>query len=412
MDVAGISRESPHPYGGDIRRLPDGSPSGILIERAAELVLDRFSQPSQEIIRAAFHKGARTLAAQGITDVYDAGFLPFPGIVAMNLPLEPYLDALVAADAAEPLAIRINLMVPWPTTLAEKILSGQQARILSPRIRITHIKLFADGAMGSRGAAMSRPFADDVSTQGIFRMSSEEISQASKRALAAGLDVATHAIGDAAVRRVLDVYESLLKADTTLNSRRLRIEHFSVAQQDDVARAARLGVLLSIQPGFVYPDADGRIMEDHRLGTNYAEAVYPWGTLARQGASMAGSSDDFTLPAHPLWNFFAATIRKNPAGQPAKGWHAEDKLSRLESLRLFTDFSLPGGEIQRGVLREGLPADFVLLSANPLEVEESKILSIKVQGTMVAGRHTFTSNLLGFSRSASSSNCRKKTPEE
>jgi hypothetical protein len=389
LAAAGITRETPEPYGGAILRLGDGSPSGILLERAAELVLEKSPQPTDDVIRDALRAGAHLLAAQGITDVYDAGFLPFPGIVAMNVPLERTMDLLLALDAAEPLPISINLMVPWPTTLAEAVLAGRWPLAIRPRVRITHIKLFADGAMGSRGAALSRPYADDPSMQGVFRMSAEEIREVTQRTINAGLDVATHAIGDAAVRRVLDVYEEILKANPGLNPRRLRVEHFSVAQPADIARAVRLGVLLSIQPGFIIPDADGRIMEDHRLGTNYSEEVYPWATLEEQGAVLAGGSDDFTYPHHPLWGFYAAATRKNSAGQPVEGWHPAEKLSRQSSLRLFTDFFTQGGVVARGMLRKGAAADFIILSVNPLTVEESRILSLNVHATYSAGRATF-----------------------
>jgi predicted amidohydrolase YtcJ len=391
LTAAGISRETPELLGGAILRLGDGAPSGILLERAAEPALEKFAPPPDGVVRDAFRAGARLLAAQGITDVYDAGFLPFPGIVGMNVPLERYLEVLVALADAELLPININLMVPWPATLAEAILSARWPLTIRPRLRISHIKLFADGALGSRGAALSRPYADDPSMRGVFRMTTEEIREVTQRAIAAGLDVATHAIGDAAVRRTLDAYEEVLKANPGINPRRLRVEHFSAAQSSDVYRAVGLGVLLSVQPGFIIPDADGRIMEDHRLGANFSELVYPWATLEEQGAVLAGGSDDFTYPNHPLWGFYAAATRKNSAGQPPDGWHPEEKLSRQSSLRLFTDFYTQGGVVARGMLRKGAPADLVILSANPLTVEESRLLSLAVHATYSAGRATFSS---------------------
>jgi predicted amidohydrolase YtcJ len=394
LRAAGITRSTPDPYGGKLLRDAQGEPSGILLERAAEPLLEKFPQPSEEIALDAFRAGVRALAANGLSDVYDAGFLPFPGIVAMNLPLERYFDLLRKLDAAEPLPVRIHLMIPQPTSLAESALRRMHVLPPDSRIRISHIKLFADGAFGSRGAAVSRPYADDLSATGVWRMSEDELKREVQRALAAGLDVATHAIGDAAIRRVLDVYEDALRRDSRLNPRRLRVEHISHAQQSDLERAARLGVLLSVQPGFVFPWDDGFIMEDWRLGKEHQPSAYAWATLAGLDAAMAGGSDDIFSLEHPFWNFYAAATRKNPAGIPGAGWHPAEKLSRAESLRLFTDFYAPGGNVTVGRLQKDLPADFVVLSANPLAAAESEILKIKVHATVVAGRVTHSDGTL------------------
>lgn len=390
LRAAGITADTPDPYGGKINRTADGHPSGTLLERAAEPVLAQFEQPADPIIRDAFRAGLRTLAAQGLTDVYDAGFLPFPGIVAMNLPLERYFHLLHALDAADPLPVRVHLMVPAPSSFADVVVRNPAAFQPSPRLRVTHIKLFADGAFGSRGAAISRPYSDDPSTRGVSRMSATEIRDWSERALAAGLDVATHAIGDEAVARVLDVYEQIFQARPGLNPRRLRIEHFSWAQRREIERAARLGVLLSIQPGFVYPGDDGRIMEDSRLGPDHLPSAYAWATLERLGAALAGGSDDLALPQHPLWNFYAAATRKNPAGIPAPGWRPEEKLTRQASLRLFTDFVRQGGEVARGQLRTDYPADMVILSANPLAAPEAQLPSVRLHATILGGVVTYS----------------------
>jgi hypothetical protein len=394
LRAAGISRGTSDPYGGKIQRDAQGEPTGILLERAVEPLLEKFPQPADDIVLEALRAGVRALAANGLSDVYDAGFLPFPGIVAMNLPLERYFDLLCKLDASELLPVRIHLMVPQPTSLAESALRSAQVLPPDSRIRISHIKLFADGAFGSRGAAVSRAYADDPATNGVWRMSEEELTREVQRALAAGLDVATHAIGDAAIRRVLDVYEDALRRDSKLNPRRLRIEHISHAQQIDLERAARLGVVLSIQPGFVFPWDGGLIMEDWRLGKDHQPSAYAWATLAGLNAVMAGGSDDIFSLEHAFWNFYAATTRKNPAGIPPAGWRPSEKLGRAESLRLFTDFYAQGGNVTMGRLQKDLPADFVILSGNPLSVAESEILRIKVHATVVAGRVTHSDGTL------------------
>lgn len=396
LEAGGITKDTVGPHGGEIRRLEDGSPSGILIERAAEPVLAKIPEPTDADITAAFRAGTRMLAAQGITEVYDAGFLPFPGIVAMNVPLERYYKLLMQLDVAEPLPLRVNLMVPMPTTLGEAVLREPEKfrGAAGARVRVTHVKLFADGAMGSRGAALSKPFADDATTRGVFRMTAEELQREVKRALAAGFDVATHAIGDAAVERVMDVYAAVLAADASLNPRRLRIEHISIASHKDMRRAAHHGVLLSVQPGFVWPDDDGLTMEDSRMGRDGTGGAYAWATLAELGAVMAGGSDDFTLPQHPLWNFYAAATRMNPEGRPEGGWHAVERLPREAALRLFTDLAMPGGVMERGRLEEGGVADMVVLSGNPLTFAKSEILKIRVVATIRSGEVVFGGDVL------------------
>lgn len=385
LDAAGITKDTADPHGGQILRLEDGAPSGVVLERAAEPFLAKIPEPSDADISEAFRIGVKVLAAQGLTEVYDAGFLPFPGIVAMNVPLERYYDLLRKLDAAEPLPLRINLMVPLPTSLGEAVLRDPKAFQPSPRLRVTHIKLFADGAMGSRGAAQSKPFADDPSQRGVFRMTAEELQRDVRRALAAGLDVATHAIGDAAVERVLDVYAGVLAENPSLNPRRLRIEHFSYASQKDIRRAAHHAVLLCIQPGFVWPNDEGLTMEDSRVGRENSAGAYAFASLADLGAVLTGSSDDYTLPQHPLWNFYAAATRMNPQGKPPGGWHPEERLPRQTALQLFTDFAEPGGGVTRGMLREDAVADFVVLTGNPLKVAEGEILQIRVLATIRAG---------------------------
>jgi predicted amidohydrolase YtcJ len=389
FDAAGITKDTADPHGGQILRLEDGAPSGVVLERAAEPFLAKIPEPSDADITEAFRLGARVLAAQGLTEVYDAGFLPYPSIVAMNVPLERYYDLLRKLDAAEPLPVRVNLMVPLPTSLGEAVLRDPAKFRPSPRLRVTHIKLFADGAMGSRGAALLKPFADDPRQRGVFRMTAEELQRDVQRALAAGLDVATHAIGDAAVERVLDVYAGVLAADASLVPRRLRIEHFSYASEKDIRRAAHHGLLLCIQPGFVWPGDDGLTMEDSRVGKENSAGAYAFASLADLGAVLAGSSDDYTLPQHPLWNFYAAATRMNPEGKPAGGWHPEERLPRQAALQLFTDFAEAGGGVTRGILREDEAADFVVLSGNPLKTAENEILKIRVLATIRGGVVTY-----------------------
>lgn len=403
LALAGIDAATPDPAGGVIVRRPDGTPTGVLLERANEAVAALVPTPAAAELEEAFRLAAAALAAQGVVEVYDAGFLSHPGVVNLADDLDSYLAALLAADRAAPLPLRINLMIPAPTVLADAVLADPGSyRELSPRVRVTHIKLFADGAMGSRGAFLSHPFADDPHNRGVARMSAEEIRAWSERALDAGLGVATHAIGDAAVARALDAYEAILAERPDLDAGRLRIEHFSYAAMADMQRAAALGVVLSIQPNFVLPDDDGVAMEDDRVGADNVRRVYAWGTLEDLGARLALGSDYFTFPFEPLYTLHAAATRANAAGLPQEGWHADERLARDRALALTSTLIRPGGEAHSHRLAAGEPADLVLLSADPLTA--GSVLDIEILATLSAGRPTHSAAGLDLRPAASLEN--------
>jgi predicted amidohydrolase YtcJ len=362
-------------------------PSGVLLERANELLRPLLPEPSPAEIRRAFRLAADALSAQGVTEVFDAGFLGLPGVVDLRLDFERYLELLVEADLESPLPLRIHLMVPAPSFLFSRIAADpSRYRRLTPRIGVTHIKLFTDGALGSRGAWLSHPYADDPTTTGVERMSRQAILHEAVTALDAGLDVATHAIGDAAVQLALDVYAEILRERPQLRPGSLRIEHFSYAKPEDFDRAAELGIVLAVNPDFVAPDDHGLAMEDARVGVEQSDRVYALGRLAEAGARLAFGSDYFVAPAAPLLGFYAATTRQNGNGLPVDGWHPDQRLPRVESLRIQTRlWPAGGGEPERGRLAVGGRADLVVLTADPLAVEASAILGIDVDATFLDG---------------------------
>ncbi len=397
LRAAGVDASTPDPPGGVIGRAPDRSPDGVLLERANELLRPVLPEPSPTEIRRAFRLAAEALSAQGVTEVFDAGFLGLPGIVDLSLDFERYLELLVETDLEAPLPLRVHLMVPAPSPLMVKIAADPvHFRRLTPRIGVTHVKLFADGALGSRGAWLSHPYADDPTTTGIERMSREEIEREASAALDAGFDVAIHAIGDAAVELALDVYAEIIAEMHELAPGRLRIEHFSYAKPEDFARAAALGIVLAVNPDFVAPDDHGLEMADARVGVDNSDRVYALGRMAAAGAHLGFGSDYFTAPAHPLLGFYAATTRQNGNGLPADGWKPGERLSRIESLRIQTRlWPAGGGGPERGALAVGGRADLVVLTADPVTVEASAILGIEVEATLLAGAMVFEAQSAG-----------------
>ncbi len=397
MQSAGITRETPDPPGGSILRSTDGEPSGVLLERANELIVPLLPEIPDDVIRDAFRAAAEAMAERGFTRVYDAGFLAPPGIVALNYDLTRILELLLEEDSLRPLPIDINLMIPAPSALAETLLAqppGQWQK--SDRIRITHLKLFADGAMGSRGASLSHPFADDSATRGVPRMSLDEIREWTIRPIDAGLDVAIHAIGDTAVRQALNTHREVRERRPETLPGRLRIEHFSYAIRDDLERAAQMGFVLSIQPNFIYPDASGRTMEDSRVGERNSARVYAWGSLNRFGALLAGGSDYFGMLAPALQTYHSALTRANPEGAPPEGWHPAERLDREAAFGLMHRFFPPGGGAVESGFRVGAPADLVILSADPMAASESALLGIRVLATFRDGETVYRDGGFAF----------------
>jgi predicted amidohydrolase YtcJ len=379
--LAGITAATLDPYGGSISRDRSGAPTGILLERANELVTPLVPALSDQDVMAAFRLGAEALAARGVVEVYDAGVLPLPGLVALNTDFGRYLALLRRADSLEAIPLRVNLMVPAPSALADSLLaSADTNRALSPRLRITHLKLFADGALGSRGAALTHPYADDPTTRGVPRMTTDEITALSLRAMDAGLGVAIHAIGDEAVQRALDACERVIEQRPGLDPGRLRIEHFSYAREQDFGRAVRLGLVLSIQSSFNSAVTDNPTFGAMRVGAANDPRVYAWNRLERMGARLVEGSDYFTRPGLPLAGFVAALTLHNAVGEGRP-----DAEARLVAYRMG---AVPGG------IRPGAPADLVILSGNPLTVARDSLTAIEVLATINNGRVTWMAERL------------------
>lgn len=391
MALAGIEATSPEPYGGAISRDPSGAPTGILLERANELVAPLVPPLSDDDVMAAFRAGAEALAERGVVEIYDAGVLPVPGVVALNADFGRYLTLLQRADSAAALPLRINLMIPAPSPLADSLTATtDSARVLSPRIRITHLKLFADGALGSRGAALTHPYADDPHTHGVPRMTTEEITALSLRAVDAGLGVAIHAIGDEAVKRALDACERVLQARSGLDPGRLRIEHFSYAREEDFGRAVRLGLVLSIQSNFNSPAGEVPTFGGMRVGMANDPRVYAWDRLERMGARLAEGSDYFTRPGPALAGFIAGLTLHNAVGDGRP-----DPDARLLAWRMQATRVAPEGGAVPAAIQVGGAADLVILSGNPLAVPRSELAELRVLATISAGRVVYSAEGFG-----------------
>jgi predicted amidohydrolase YtcJ len=369
----GLDRASRDPEGGRIVR-EDGAPTGLLIDTAAELVSRRIPQGSAEELEAAVLRGLTALRALGVTGLHDACAGP------------SLLQALGRLAARGALPIRVHAMVDGGCSDQE--LDARLAPFLeSPEdglLRVASVKLFADGALGSRGAALFDPYQDDSGNRGLWVTEPRELRRRILRLCGLGVQPAVHCIGDRACFEVLD---SFAEAARTLGAARLRprAEHLQLLRPRDAPLLLASGAVASMQP--VHCVSDGRWAEE-RLGrgSERQRGAYAWRQAAGQGAVLALGSDVPVEAPDPRLGLAAAVLRT--CSGAAAPWMPEQRLSLAEALRGFTWGAAYAehAEHRRGMVREGLEADLTLWRRDPFALPEEQLAQVPLAGTVVAGQ--------------------------
>jgi predicted amidohydrolase YtcJ len=371
LDVAGISAKTPDPTGGRIVRDGRGAPTGVLVDRAMDLVERKIPEPSTEVARRRILKAAHVALEAGITAVHEMGISETTAEIYRNLADEGTLPIRVYGFLRATPAILQGL----GSRLVEIDRDGTQFFLLRG------IKLFADGALGSRGAALLAPYSDDPKNSGIWINQAESLARAAEQTAAAGWQLAVHAIGDAANRAVLDAFEHALVRypDRDL---RFRVEHAQVLTAGDIPRFGKLGVIASVQ--FTHCTSDMSWAEQ-RLGPERIRYAYAWRSLLSAGAHLAGGSDFPVEEVGPLRGVYAAITRQDRDGRPPGGWQPEQRLMLEEALRAFTSAGAYAAFVERsrGALRPGWVADITVYD-RPL-VADSSLLATQVDMTVVGG---------------------------
>jgi predicted amidohydrolase YtcJ len=374
LEVAGIDRTTADPAGGIVERDEAGEPTGVLFENAQDLVRRSIPEPTDDEVLAAIRRALPIAAAAGLTGIH-------------NLEDSRSRRAFQALEAAGELTLRVYHSVP-----RGELRKAREQRLRtgvgSDWLRIGPVKLFSDGALGSRTAHMLEPYehrADGY--RGVPTMSASELEEAMRQAADAELDLAVHAIGDAAVRSVLDAYERTVAEYPPLRQRMLRVEHAQLVDPHDVPRFAVLGAVASMQP--IHATADWRTADAHWGGR--ARHGYAARRLLDAGAIVAFGTDAPVERLEPLANLYAATSRIDPSGQPAGGWYPELKVSLEEAVRAYTSGSAAAerATTRRGSLAPGKDADLVVLSGDPFPLPPAALLETRVDLTMVGGRITY-----------------------
>ena len=369
LQRAGIGAETPDPPGGQIVRDAEGTPTGILLETASRLVGQAIPEPTIDEVVAALRHALPEAHRLGLTGVHDMG--------------DPAtFRALQRLDGEGALTLRVLKSIPLQG-LDAAIRLGLESGCGGDRLRLGHVKLFADGALGPRTAWMLEAYDDAPEDTGIATLSADELHDAVTRAANHGLACAIHAIGDAAVRAALDAIAALPPEQRRLRLPH-RIEHAQLVHPDDLDRFAQLGVVASMQP--LHATADIDIAERH--WGERCQGAYAWQTLLRAGARLALGSDAPVESLSPLAGIHAAVTRRRADGYPGpEGWQPQERISVAEAIAGYTRGAAHAAGLgdQLGTLAPGKLADLTILDRDPTTVPPDELLQIRVLATYVGG---------------------------
>lgn len=373
LALAGIADATPDPAGGRIERDAKGAATGMLIDNATSLVESKLPAPSVAMKREAVERAIALYASRGWT-----------GVGSMSSSVEQ-TEALAAMAAEGKAMIRSDHYLD-PGSMGDILTRGPYAD-KSGLVRVKGIKLYMDGALGSRGAALLAPYTDMPGTRGLLVTPAETIANLCTRARSIGAQVAMHAIGDRGNRLALDAFEAAFKdapADA-LRAARWRIEHAQVLSPTDIPRFSKLGVIASMQPSHCIGDM---YFAPARLGPERLKGAYAWKSLLDTGAVIAAGSDAPVEKGDPLIEFYAAAYRHSLDGYAGSDWHLEEAVSRAQALRMLTvgPAFAAFAEGERGTLEPGKRADISVFSKDLMICEPGEIPKAEAVLTAVDGR--------------------------
>jgi len=372
IEIGGIDDKTPDPMGGRIIRDSAGRATGVLIDRAQGLVGSKIPGATDDEVINRLRAAARECARLGLTSVHDAG--------TGEQELRAYRKLL----AAKQLPVRIYAMIGGDGPMWARFLeTGPEVH---ERLTVRSIKLMADGAMGSRGAAFWQPYADDPGNTGLMILKQETVERVARQAVEKGFQVNTHAIGDRANRMVLDAYGKVLGENS---NKRFRVEHAQAIALPDFALFKKFGVIASMQSTHATSDMRWALA---RLGPDRVTGAYAQKRMLNAGVVVANGSDFPVEEPNPVMGFYAAVSRQDAQGQPAGGWRPEERFTRDEALRSWTWAGAYAAfeDDWKGTLAAGKVADFLVLSGDIMTLPLAELPKVKVRMTFVAGQTVFS----------------------
>jgi len=376
LRAASVTAQTQDPSGGRLERAADNSPTGVLVDAAMGLVNRHVPAATKEQLKTAVQAAIAEMNRWGLTSVHDAGV------------------GRAVIDVYEELAregsfnIRDNVMVANNDEAINHYLQrGPQSGLYNGRLWIKSIKISADGALGSRGAALIEPYTDDPKNTGLALVPAGRVREVGVKALRAGFQLNVHAIGDRANRTVLDEFQQALDS-VPVADHRFRIEHAQIIHPDDIPRFAQLGVIPSMQASHQTSDMYWAV---NRLGPTRVLGAYAWRSLLNSGVIIANGSDLPVERTNPLISFMASVSRQDAKGWPAGGWYPEQRMTREEALKSMTIWAAYAGFMEKevGSLAPGKLADFVVLDQDIMRVPPELILGTNVLATYLSGRAVF-----------------------
>jgi predicted amidohydrolase YtcJ len=375
LQRAGIDAATKPPAGGDILRDASGAPTGMLIDNAMDLMAPVAAKAARPSLRASLDAAMRVYPALGWTGAHN-----------MSVDWDEVLE-LEAMDRAAPLPLRVyNSVTPQAS---EKLFASGQRRSPDGLVTTRAIKFYADGALGSRGAALFEPYADAPGARGLVLMRPEDADPLFARALRDGVQIATHGIGDRGNALILDAYDrayaAVPNAQRAIAAPRWRIEHAQVIRPQDMPRFKALEIIASMQPSHAIGDL---YFAPARLGPERLEGAYAWRTLTALGVTIAGGSDAPVEKGDPLIEFYAAVARKSLDGFSGPGWRPEEAVDRAAALAMFTTAPAFAAfeEASRGRLVRGARADVSVFSVDLMTAPVEAIPKGRALAAIVDGR--------------------------
>ena len=370
LKAAAITQNTPDPAGGRIEKDKAGMPTGMLIDTAADPVLALIASPSDSKKERAYKAGADIYAAYGWTGVHN---------MSVNPDELGMIERLSDTDK-----IKLRVYNSIDKRGLDALIQNGPRKSKNKRVITRAIKLYVDGALGSRGAALSEPYSDKPDSRGLILLPKQDAYDLMSRARNAGLQVNTHAIGDRGNKLVLDWYEDLLNHDGSNTDRRWRIEHAQILHTEDIPRFVQNGIIASMQPSHAIGDLH---FAPDRLGDERLKGGYAWRSLLESGAIIAGGSDAPVERGDPMIEFYAAVARMDLSGFSADNWGAHEAVTRMQALQMFTYFPAYASfqEEHVGTIEVGKQADFNVFDADIMTIDAADIPRVRAVMTIIDG---------------------------
>ena len=371
IELAKLTAATQAPTGGEIIRDQTGKLSGIFIDKAERLITAHIPAPSDQDVSNALTQAGQHLVSLGITSTHDAG-------------IDKQTWQIYKQRAEQgTLPLRIVAMLSATDPALESMLRAGRYKDLNDFMSIRSVKIYADGALGSRGAALLNDYADRKNHQGLMLETQQKLEQLFTLSFSHGFSANTHAIGDKANHIVLDAYQNVFKKTGGILLRN-RIEHAQIVTPADIPRFKTLKIIPSMQP--VHATSDMH-MAEQRLADTQLQGAYAWQTFLKQGSVVAAGSDYPVELANPFDGLYSAITRQDHNQLPAEGWRVSEALSREDALRAFTLGAAYAAhqEFKLGSLEQGKWADFILIDKDYFKVPVEDIFTITVNQTWIGG---------------------------